>query len=108
MTVQAMKISRLDTKTTPGMNHLAGIDPSRAGSGSKPPAGQAAATDQVQLSSLSGYLASALAGSPSHVAKISELHGAVSNGQYQVDAYAVSGSLIQHSIEFGGASYLRA
>ena len=30
----------------------------------------------------------------------------MSSEQYQVDAYVVSGSIIQHSIEFGGARYL--
>jgi hypothetical protein len=40
------------------------------------------------------------------VAKVSKLSAAVSAGQYQADAYAVSGSIIQHSIEFGAANYL--
>lgn len=62
-------------------------------------------SDQVQLSSLSAYLASALGGSPAHVAKMSELSSAVSAGQYHVDSYAVSGSIIQHAIEFGSAGY---
>ena len=101
-----MKIPRSDTKSTPGLNHLAGISPARTGSASKQPTSQAAATDQVQLSSLSSYFASALDGSPAHVAKIGELQGAVSSEQYQVDASVVSGSIIQHSIEFGGAGYL--
>jgi hypothetical protein len=56
--------------------------------------------------SLRGFTASALRGSPAHVAKVSRLSAAVSAGQYQVDAYAVSGSIIQHSIEFGAASCL--
>jgi anti-sigma28 factor (negative regulator of flagellin synthesis) len=40
------------------------------------------------------------------VAKVSELDAAVSSGRYQVDAHAVSGSIIQHSIEFGAGNYL--
>ena len=72
----------------------------------KQPVGPEAASDQVQLSNLSSYLASALDGSPAHVAKVGELGAAVSSGQYHVNADAVSGSIIQHSIEFGGASYL--
>jgi anti-sigma28 factor (negative regulator of flagellin synthesis) len=60
----------------------------------------------VQLSELSKFLASALEGSPAHVAKVSELATAVSDGRYRVDPQAISGSIIQHAIEFGGASYL--
>jgi len=66
---------------------------------------QAPATDQIQLSKLSAYLAAAQSGSPEHAAKLSVLAGAVSGGGYQVDASRVSASMIQHSIEFGGASY---
>jgi flagellar biosynthesis anti-sigma factor FlgM len=68
--------------------------------------GSGGPTDRVQLSSLSNYLASALSGSPAHVAKISELETAVSEGQYHVDAYTVSGNIIQHGIEFGASGYL--
>jgi flagellar biosynthesis anti-sigma factor FlgM len=106
MAVQAMKIFRPDSNSTSGLNPLAGAGSSRMGSASKQPLGREAASDQVQLSSLSSHLASALDGSPALAAKVSELHAAVSNGQYHVDAYAVSGSIIQHRIEFGGTSYL--
>jgi flagellar biosynthesis anti-sigma factor FlgM len=100
-----MKISGVDSKTTAGLDRSTGVGAPGAGAASNQAAGQATASDQVQLSSLSKYLASALSGSPAHVAKVSELSAAVSNGQYQVDAQAVGGSIIQHSIEFGGASY---
>jgi anti-sigma28 factor (negative regulator of flagellin synthesis) len=60
-------------------------------------------SEHAQLSILSAYLDSALAGSPANVAKVRELSATVSSGQYHVDAYAVSGSLIQHGIEFGDA-----
>ncbi len=56
--------------------------------------------------SLRSYTASALSGSSAHVAKVSKLSAAVSAGKYHVDAYAISGSIIQHSIEFGAANYL--
>jgi hypothetical protein len=36
---------------------------------------------------------------------MSELSATVSAGQYHVDSYAVSGNIIQHAIEFGGAGY---
>ncbi len=62
-------------------------------------------TDRAQLSNLSSYLASALSGSVAHVAKLAKLAAAVSSGQYQVDSYAVSGSIIQHAIEFGGSAF---
>jgi anti-sigma28 factor (negative regulator of flagellin synthesis) len=78
---------------------------SEAGWASKQPAGQGTASDQIQLSSLSGYLTAALSGSPAHVAKVSELSTAVSSGRYNVDAHSVSGSIIQHSIELGGNRY---
>jgi len=60
----------------------------------------------VNVFSLRSFTASALNGSPAHVAKVSRLSAAVSAGQYQADAYAVSGSIIQHSIEFGAANCL--
>jgi hypothetical protein len=60
----------------------------------------------VNVFSLHSFTAAARSGSPAHVAKVSKLSAAVSAGQYQADAYAVSGSIIQHSIEFGAANYL--
>jgi anti-sigma28 factor (negative regulator of flagellin synthesis) len=104
MKVLQMKISGPDPKSTSGLNPSPSAG-AGAGSVSKPSAGQSVATDEAQLSSLSGYLSSALTGSPTHLAKVSELGAAVSTGQYHVDSFAVSGSLIQHGIEFGGASY---
>jgi flagellar biosynthesis anti-sigma factor FlgM len=104
MKVLQMKISGPDPKSAAGLNPSPSVG-AGAGSASKPPAGQSVATDEAQLSSLGSYLSSALTGSPAHLAKVSELGAAVSTGQYHVDPYAVSGSLIQHSIEFGGARY---
>lgn len=60
-------------------------------------------SDRAQLSKLSGYLSAALSGSASHNAKVSALGAAVSNGDYSVDASAVSESIIQHRLLFGGA-----
>lgn len=98
-----MKISQPDSKSTANLDRSAGVGSLGTGSVSKDPVGQQPVSDQVQLSGLSSYLASALNGSASHVALVTELSGTVSSGQYKVDAYAVSGSIIQHSIEFGGA-----
>ncbi len=99
-----MKISLPHSKSTPGLDGPAGVGPT--GAGAKQPAAQETLSDQAQLSNLSSYLASALIGSPAHVAKLSKLGTAVSSEQYKVDAYVVSGSIIQHGIEFGGANYL--
>jgi flagellar biosynthesis anti-sigma factor FlgM len=104
MKILQMKISGPDPKSTSGLNPSPGVG-AGAGSASKPSAWQSVATDEAQFSSLSSYLSSALSGSPTHLAKVSELGAAVSTGQYDVDSSAVSGSLIQHSIEFGGARY---
>jgi hypothetical protein len=59
-----------------------------------------------QLTNLKNYLDSALEGSPAHRAKISDLEAAVKKGAYQADAYAVSGCIIQHRVEFGSTAYL--
>jgi hypothetical protein len=44
--------------------------------------------------------------SAAHLTKLSSLAAAASNGGYQVDAWAVSDSIIRHSLQFGGANYL--
>lgn len=101
-----MNISPPGSDSTSGLARSRGRAAASEGKGTQhvgqPPVGQAAASDRAQLSGLSGYLASALAGSPAHLAKMSDLIAAVSGGRYQVDASAVSGSIIQHGIEFGG------
>jgi flagellar biosynthesis anti-sigma factor FlgM len=95
-----MKISRPDPESTPGPGESSGVVPAGANAASRQSA-PSAPSDRVQLSNLSGYLASALSGSPAHVAKINELNAAVSGGRYRVDANTLSGSIIQHTIEFG-------
>lgn len=100
-----MKIPGPDSNSTSGLNASAGVGAAGAGSASKQAAGKATVSDQVQLSNLSSYLSSALSGSPAHIAKVSELSSAVSSGRYRVDAHSVSGSIIQHGIEFGGGSH---
>ena len=97
-----MKISRQDSKSTPDVDRSAGVGQPGTVSAWKIPGGQQPVSDRVQLSGLSSYLASALNGSAAHAAHVTQLTGTVSSGQYKVDAYAVSGSIIQHSIEFGG------
>ena len=106
MTVDFMNISRIDSKSIPDLQSPAGVDPAGLSGASKQPSPQNTASDQVQLTGMSRYLSAALNGSPAQVAKVSELSTAVSSGKYRVDAYAVSGSLIQHAIEFGGGQAL--
>jgi anti-sigma28 factor (negative regulator of flagellin synthesis) len=100
-----MKIPRADSKPTSALNPSAGVGAKGTSSSSTQPAGPGRASDRVQLSSLSSYILAALSGSPAHIAKLNALGAAVSSGKYSVDASQVSASIIQHSIEFGGAPY---
>jgi len=104
--VRTMQISGPGSKTASQLNPSASVGAAGGAPATTQPVRQEAASDQVQLSSLSKYFASALEGSPAHVANVNQLSVAVSAGQYHVDAYAVSGSIIQYSIEFGGSGYL--
>jgi hypothetical protein len=99
-----MKISQTSPKATSGVNSPAGVGPPGAAA-SQLPVKPAPPPDQVQISSLASYLFAAVNGSPAHVAKLAELSADVSLGRYQPDTFAVSGSIIQHSIEFGAGSY---
>lgn len=101
-----MKISRPNPEPNPVWNSPAAAG-SAIGSASNPPPKPVSSTptDRTELSSLSSYLTAALSGSAVHVAKLANLGAAVSRGRYQVDSHAVSGSIIQHSIEFGGSAY---
>jgi anti-sigma28 factor (negative regulator of flagellin synthesis) len=103
-----MKIPGPDSNSISGLNPSSGVGAPGTGSASKQLVGQDEASDQVSLSSLSSYLAAAVNGSPAHVANLNQLSASLSSGQYHVDAHAVSGSLIQHTIEHGGSSYLGA
>jgi hypothetical protein len=98
-----MKISRPNSKSTADLDQSAGVGSLGTGSVSKGLVERQPVSDQAQLSGFSSYLTSALSGSAVHLAQVTALTGTVSSGHYQVDAYAVSGSIIQHSIEFGGA-----
>ncbi len=103
-----MKISRPDSTSTSGLDRSAGLGSAPEGLASQQPIEQTAtaASDEAQISNLSSYLASAFNGSALHLAKVSELGAAVSSGRYHVDTYVVSGSIIQHALEFGAGSYL--
>ena len=98
-----MRISRPNPGFNPVSNSTAAVQPSAPSQVAQPVS--STPTDRAQLTNLSSYLASALSGSAAHVAKLAKLAAAVSSGQYRVDSYAVSGSIIQHAIEFGGSAY---
>lgn len=101
-----MKIS--DPNGTP----LAGLGVSKgitAGAGRQPgKSARAAVADQIQLSDLSASLAATQSESPPHLAKLSSLAAVVSSSRYVVDANLVSASIIQHTLQFGGATYHRS
>jgi len=54
--------------------------------------------DQVQLSSLGSALGAQQPNSADQTAKVNQLTAAVGSGAYQVNAYALSGSIIESSI----------
>src|SRR5579864_7032178 len=88
---------------------LAGLDVSEgitAGAGRQPgKSTRSTVADQIQLSDLSASLASTQSESPPHLARLSSLAAVVSSKGYVVDANLVSASIIQHTLQFGGASY---
>jgi hypothetical protein len=98
-----MKVS--DPNGTP----LAGLDVSKgitAGAGRRSgKSARSTVADQIQLSDLSASLASTQSESPLHLAKLSALAAVVSSSGYAVDANLVSASIIQHTLQFGGAAY---
>ncbi len=101
-----MKISDPNGKPLVGFEQINLPGPGREGGRSGSPAGQAWEADRVQLSNLSAHLSAALDHSAGQVKKVSLLAAAVLTGTYQVDAGAVSESIIRHSLQFGGANYL--
>lgn len=56
-------------------------------------------------SGFSRYFASAMSGTPAHEKQVGHLTGAIVSGEYQVDPFAVSDSILQHAMEFGRSSY---
>ena len=90
---------------------LAGLESSSAAApasdrGSTGPAGPSLGGDRVQLSNLSANLTATLSDSAAHFTNLASLGAAVLSGRYQVDAGAVSDSIIRHSLQVGGANYL--
>jgi hypothetical protein len=96
----AMTISPTSPESTAGVNPAPGVGPANPASfpPSSPP-------DKAQISSLASYLFAAVNSSSAQVAKLNELNADVAREEYQPDALAVSGSIIQHSIEFGAGGY---
>jgi hypothetical protein len=100
-----MKIFHTSPKSTAGVNPALGSGPAGPASFSLATMKSSSPPDQVQISSLASYLFAAVNGSPEHVAKLNELNADVARQKYQPDAFAVSGGIIQHSIEFGAGGY---
>ena len=94
-----MKIIPPDPQSASELGRSASVGPTGAASDSPPPAPRESASDRVQLSSLATVLRAALSGSAEHLAKLSDLGDVVSRGQYHVDAFAVSGSIIQYTLD---------
>jgi hypothetical protein len=101
-----MKISETNNKPLSGLGASKPLGPASGGSRMPTPADRGAASDQVQLSSLSSHLAAALGNSPPQIAKLAGLTKAVLGGGYSVDASVVSDSIVRHSLQFGGPNYL--
>lgn len=105
-----MNIFRSGPNSTSASNPSSGIAPQAATPAPSSSTEQNGTSDEVRLSHMLGSLISALQGSPARMPeqakKISALSAAVASGRYRVDPYVVSGSIIQHSIRYGGTSYL--
>lgn len=93
-----MKITNPQTKISAGLDKTAAVTPAATASlpAQNEPGG---APDGVQLSNLGRYLGSASNRSPAHIEKLTALSGAISAGQYNVDPFTISGSLIQYSLQ---------
>jgi hypothetical protein len=63
---------------------------------------QAEVVEQTQLINLNAMVTSAVEGSPAHLAKLSSLVKAISEGTYGVDAGILSAGIIDHTILFSG------
>jgi anti-sigma28 factor (negative regulator of flagellin synthesis) len=87
-----------------GLQRSSASAPINGTGGSGGAAGSSLEADRVQLSNLSASLTLSSNGTGGDVTKLSSLNGAVLSGGYQVDAGAVSESIIRHSLQFGGAN----
>jgi hypothetical protein len=96
-----MKINSFEGSLPAGLQGSSGAS---TASESGAPAGPSLAADHVQLSNLSANLTAALGDSTAHLNKLSALSAVALSG-YQVEAGAVSDSIIRHSLQFGPARY---
>jgi|HubBroStandDraft_1064217.scaffolds.fasta_scaffold258369_3 anti-sigma28 factor (negative regulator of flagellin synthesis) len=83
----------------PSINGVAPATSAAGSTGVSSAVRESAASDQLQLSSLSTFLS----GSASHIAKLSQLNSAVSSGKYNVDASVVSAGIIRESLIGSGS-----
>lgn len=68
------------------------------GFSTKTKANRSGQDDEVSLSNLSNALSSLQTDSPHQAGRLTQLSASVASGSYQVDAYRLSGSIIQASI----------
>ena len=101
-----MKISDSQGRPVSGVGRPGGVGSAGGSGGNFTPTAAPSGPDRVQLSDLSAHLRAALGGSAAHLKKIYSLAGAVLTGGYQVNAGAVSDSIIRHGLQFGGANHL--
>jgi anti-sigma28 factor (negative regulator of flagellin synthesis) len=99
---QSMKINPTNSKSIAGLSRSSATSPSRLAGAAGAPS-RSEPTDQTQISKLSTYLASAISGSSTHLARLSALGSAVSSGRYQVDSDVLGDDIVQHSLLFSGA-----
>ncbi len=103
---RAMKINSSESMPFSELARSGGAAPAGESKGTTGSSGPSLGGDRVQLSNLSASLTATLGDSAAHFTKLYSLGAAVLSGRYQVDAGAVSDSLIRHSLQVGGANYL--
>jgi anti-sigma28 factor (negative regulator of flagellin synthesis) len=103
---RAMKINSSEGMPFSELARSGGAASAGESKGSSGSSGPSLGGDRVQLSNLSANLTATPGDSTAHFTKLSSLGAAVWSGRYQVDAGAVSDSIIRHSLQVGGANYL--
>lgn len=97
---------KINSEASPisGLQRSSAAAPVNGNGGSSGAPGSSLEGDRVQLSNLSASLTLSSNGTGGDITKLSSLNEAVLSGGYQVDAGAVSESIIRHSLQFGGAN----
>lgn len=86
---------KVQNSNTAGIAGLRNTEPASSGAANvRAPKNNSGGNDQVHLSSLSSHLGVSVASSAERSSKVAELSSAVSSGRYNVEAQAVSSSMI--------------